>query len=107
MAFGGQGAGENMKNLFKKGEPVNVGPVESGKAAEVAFVAAGIKAAQNSRLATRQSVVSDVCQALSCQPNDLEFLFGAANDDDETVYDFPDSERRRMVIRYNNLDAAE
>ena len=97
-----------MKNLFKDDAPVSVKPVETGNAADVTFVAAGIKAAQNLPRKHRRSVVIDVCQALRCKPHDLEFLFDAANDDDdETVYDFPDSERRRMVIRYNNLDAAE
>ena len=96
-----------MKKPFEISEPRVTKPVEVAPRSDVTFISAGIKAAQNSQTEVRDMVLEDVSQALACAPKDLEFLFSPTDDDDNEVYDFPDSERRRKVISYNNLDAAE
>ncbi len=84
-------------------------PVQADASADVVFISGGLKAAQNSRSAIRNSVLGDVSKALNCQPEDLSFLFdnSKSTDSDFDVFDFPDAERRRMVIRNNRLDVAE
>lgn len=97
-----------MTKLFKDAAPRKVNPVDAQQNADVNFIAAGLKAARNSRNDIRATVLDDVSKALDCTPEDLSFLFkGVPEDEDVTIYDFPDSERRRQVIAYNNLDAAE
>lgn len=96
-----------MKKPFEISEPRVANPVEVRPQADVTFISAGIRAAQNSQSDVRNAVVKDVSDALSCAPKDLDFLFESSDEDDATIYDFPDSERRRKIIAYNNLDAAE
>ncbi len=77
--------------------------------ADVVFISGGLKAAMNTRSTVRDNILGDVCQALNCKPEALDFLFegGGKLDDDEADFDFPDAERRRKIIRDNHLDAAE
>lgn len=96
-----------MKKPFEISEPRDTKPVDVAPRADVSFISAGIKAAQNSQTEVRDLVLEDVSQALACTPKDLEFLFKSTEEDENTIYDFPDSERRRKVIAHNNLDAAE
>ncbi len=98
-----------MKQPFENGKPRIERPVDLGASAEVVFVSGGIKAAMNTPPAMRQKIIQDVSEALNCEPLDLEFLFSPqkAETDEASIYDFPDSERRRQIIRSNQLDAAE
>ena len=97
-----------MRNIFKAGKSPNIDPVSNEPAQEVSFVAAGIHAAKNSRNGTRTKVINDISNTLQCEPEALGFLFSdLAPNTDPREFDFPDSERRRHVIRLNGLDAAE
>lgn len=95
-----------MKKPFEDSKPRKVKPVEVSLRADVTFISAGIIAAQNSDTTTRDNVIADISNVMSCASEDLDFLF-KSSDDDPSIYDFPDSERRRKVIAYNKLDAAE
>lgn len=98
-----------MKLPFRHGKPRKGRPVDARENAEVVFVSGGLKAAMNTPPSVRQKIIHDVSEALNCSPLELEFLFsGTGTDADEaSIYDFPDSERRRRIIRDNRLDAAE
>ena len=101
--------GRQMKNPYNKSTGRTPVPLQSDPAADVVFIAGGLKAALNCLKPVRKSVISDVSKALNCEPEDLEFLFTDSADAkvDLTIFDFPDSERRRQIIRNNFLDAAE
>lgn len=98
-----------MKPPFKNGKRRKGRPVDQRASAEVVFISGGIKAAMNTPHAVRQKIMSDVSEALNCTSAELAFLFSGCEPqiDDTSIYDFPDSERRRRVIRENRLDAAE
>lgn len=98
-----------MKPPFKNGKRRKGRPVDQRASAEVVFITGGIKAAMNTSPSVRNKIVKDVSEVLNCTPLELEFLFGGteADADEATIYDFPDSERRRRIIRENRLDAAE
>lgn len=98
-----------MKTLYYRRTRQKINPDQSASTADVAFVTGGLKAALHSHNAVRKNVMSDVSRVLNCDPQELDFLFGetAATSNDNDVFDFPDSHRRRRVIRNNFLDAAE
>ena len=108
MTFGAADGGTQMKELFKKGPGSTVEPVSNDPTQDVSFVEAGIRAAKNSRNGTRNKVIQDLSETLGCDPNALRFMFSdLAPKTDPRDFDFPDSERRRQVIRLNGWDVAE
>lgn len=97
-----------MKTPFHPVTPRNVTPVSFEPAADVVFITGGLKAALHSQNHIRDNVLGDVSEALNCTPEDLNFLFeDGENREDDTIFDFPDEDRRRKVMRDNFLDAAE
>ncbi len=76
--------------------------------ADVMFVAGAMRAAKHASPEVRAKILADV-QALTQTPGEhLDFMFATDNDNnDHSVFDMPDSERRRQIIRNNFLDAAE
>ncbi len=99
--------GERMNKLFRR-TSIDDAPISNPASSDVVFIAGGLKAAKNCPEIHRQKVLHDVSQVLQCTPQDLNFLFDAQGDEpDNSIYDFPDSERRRQVLRHNGLLAAE
>lgn len=98
-----------MKLPFENGTRRKGRPVEQAATAESVFISGGLKAAMNTPPAVRRKIMKDISAALECDPVELEFLFSQSPTplNDAAVYDFPDAERRRSVIRENRLDAAE
>jgi len=39
------------------------------------FVAAALRTAKHSKADTRDAIIEDICDVLSCRPEDLKFLF--------------------------------
>lgn len=39
------------------------------------FIEAALRTARNSRAKTREAIITDICEVLSCRPEDLNFLF--------------------------------
>lgn len=75
---------------------------------DVLFFHGAIKAAQNSSPKVRDKILTDLGVMMNCDPAQFQYLFDAQNDHhNHSFYDFPDSERRRLIIRNNRLDAAE
>lgn len=70
------------------------------------FIMGGVSAAQNSLKPHRTSILSDVAHVLGCHVDALRFLIEPSQDDN-AVFDFPDSERRRTIRRDNHLNIAE
>lgn len=99
----------SMKHIFKQSVPRNGNPADAKISADVAFVTGGIKAAFHTKNAVRETILDDVSQALNCSSEDLAFLFenNDASETESNVFDFPDADRRRWVIRENQLNAAE
>ena len=99
----------SMKTVFENRPPRQLAPVTQDASADVVFISGGLKAAKNSRKLVRSNVLDDVSEALNCQPEELSFLFDSESTiaSDSEIFDFPDSERRRTVIRNNQLDMAE
>ncbi len=82
--------------------------VETELDADIVFLMGAIKAAQNASPTVREKILSDVQQHTKTTAEELRFLFAADNNnDDHSVFDMPNAERRRMIIRHNLLDAAE
>lgn len=98
-----------MKDIFKQSVPRDGDPADAETSADVAFVSGGLKAALYTKNSVRETILNDVSQALNCDAEDLTFLFESSNDteSDNNIYDFPDADRRRRVIRENHLNAAE
>ena len=97
-----------MKDIFTAHEPRTGKPTDQSASADVAFVSAGLVAAFHTKKTVRETILSDVSNALNCKSEDLEFLFSDEQDDDSSAdFDFPDAERRRRVMRENRMDAAE
>lgn len=97
-----------MKSPFDNQPEGHNDPVDNDMAAEVMFIQGAIRAARNVKPELREKLMRDLSMALACSPAELEFLFEQGEDiDPRELYDFPDSERRRRVIRENRLDAAE
>lgn len=98
-----------MKNPYRKLAKRKPVPMRPEPAADVVFVVGGLKAAFHSQKTVRNNVMSDVSKVLNCDPGELDFLFGhdSHSGAELDVFDFPDSDRRRQVIRKNHLDAAE
>ncbi len=84
-------------------------PIAIPDTVDVQFIMGGLRAAQNSKPKIRHKILKDVAEVLNTSPESLEFLFvESCNDNsDAEIYDFPDSSRRRQIIRHNLLDAAE
>ena len=75
---------------------------------DVLFLSGAVRAAQNVPDHLRAKILWDIQDVLNCSDGELDFLFGTANDmSDVNVFDLPNAERRRSIIRYNLLDAAE
>ena len=70
------------------------------------FIIGGVSAAQNSFKRQKTGILSDVAHVLGCSVEALRFLIEPSHDD-HTVFDFPDSERRRHIARENHLNIAE
>lgn len=98
-----------MKNMFVRGTARRACALTADPSADVKFILGGLKAAQNSQRSVRENVMIDVSKALNCDPKDLDFLFAGSHESDShaSIFDFPDSERRRSIIRNNVVDAAE
>lgn len=96
-------------DIFSSDRPEEVrDPEHVALSADVMFLTGALKAAKNTPPRIREKVLMDIQAIMKCSAEELEFMFSAHNDNsDHSVYDFPDSERRRMIIRNNNLDAAE
>lgn len=98
-----------MKN--KVYETVNI--VEPTKvvteaSADVMFVAGAMRAAKHTSPEVRAKILEDVQAFTQTPPEHLGFMFATDNDNnDHAVFDMPDAERRRQIIRDNFLDAAE
>lgn len=96
----------STKYPFEDKEEPETKPVSSETTSEMLFIQGGLRAARNSPPSIRETVMNDLSHIMGCSTESLEFLFGS-DQDDKSIYDFPDSERRRQVIRDNKLDAAE
>ena len=89
-------------------EDENVDPVVKAHSADVVFMAGALRAAKNSPPAIREKILADLQDHVDYDASELAFLFdGETDHNDHALYDFPDSERRRKIIRDNRLDAAE
>jgi len=83
-------------------------PAETERDADIVFLVGAINAAQNASPKVREKILADVQQYTQTSAKELSFLFAEDNNnDDNSVFDMPNAERRRMIIRNNLLDAAE
>ena len=97
-----------MSKIYKQGKHAPILPISIKLSNDVSFVEAGVRAAKNSQNGTRKKVIQDLSDTLGCNPKALRFLFSdLAPKADPRDFDFPNSERRRQVIRLNGWDVAE
>ncbi len=84
-------------------------PVAQRRTADVLFLSGALKAAKNTSPDIRKKILTDIISHTEYSETELSFLFSDIPQEahDPKIYDFPDSERRRQVIRANRLDAAE
>lgn len=75
-----------------------VHPVQTPKDPSVAFIEAGVRAAQNSVPTVRSQILSDITDVLDCAPNALDFLFYQDAEDSSNIFDFPDDTRRALLL---------
>ncbi len=100
--------GECVRKIFDDKSEVVLQPQSAILSNDVTFIVGAIRAAKNSPPHIRHKVISDIVDVIGCKPDDLEFLFVPQNDNEcHEHFDFPNSARRRQVIRDNELDAAE
>jgi len=96
------------KEVFETGAITEPKVVRSESNAETVFMAGAVRAAQNSPPEIRNRILSDIQTYTDTPASQLDFMFGSDNDNnDHAVFDMPDSERRRKIIKENFLDAAE
>lgn len=97
-----------MKRLYKDNLISNRElPVSVDIANDVTFLHGALRAAQNSRALVRDKIINDIIEVLECEADEIEFLFKHEPQNDQEIFDFPDDERLRFVMRNNFLDAAE
>ncbi len=96
------------KQIFETSEIKEPNPVLTETSSDVLFMAGALRAAKHSSPKIRQKILNDISAYSSIPANEVAFMFASDNDNnDHAVFDFPDSERRRLCIRNNMLDAAE
>lgn len=96
------------KKIYFTGQGEEQEPILEKPSADVLFMSGAIRAAQNSSPVIREKILQDISLHMDASPESLEFMFTSDNNNnDHTVFDFPDSERRRKCIQDNLLDAAE
>lgn len=97
-----------IKHVFETGGKIQSKPVVPETNADVMFMSGALKAAQNSPPEIRAKILSDVQAFTNIAASEVAFMFDPESDNnDHSVFDMPDSERRRQIIRDNLLDAAE
>lgn len=97
-----------IKNVLEAGKRNTTKPVVNEPSADVMFMSGALKAAQNSPPEIRAKILSDVQAFTNIAASEVAFMFDLNSDNnDHSVFDMPDSERRRQIIRDNLLDAAE
>lgn len=97
-----------MQKIFDDKAEAVCNPQPAVLSDDVTFLAGAIRAAKNTPLHIRRKVMADIVNIMGCNPSDLEFLFVPQNDNqNHEHFDFPNSARRRQIIRDNFLDAAE
>ena len=96
------------KKVFETGNIAEPTKVATEASADVMFVAGAMRAAKFASPEIRAKILADV-QAFTQTPSErLDFMFATDNDNnDHAIFDMPDSERRRQIIKNNFLDAAE
>jgi len=83
-------------------------PVEVKQSSDVIYISSAIKVAINASKPVRRKIVKNLGVLLNASPEQFDFMFSSEDDNtDNSVFDFPDSARRRAVIRHNIIDAAE
>ena len=96
------------KKIFDTGIEKPILPLEAQTRSDVLFMAGAMRAARNSSPSVRAKIMADIEALTSTSSETLAFMFSFDNDNnDHAVFDFPDSERRRLIIQNNRLDAAE
>ena len=70
------------------------------------FIMGGVNAAIHSSQNQKINILSDVAHVLGCHVDALRFLI-EPSEDDNSAFDFPDSQRRRRIRGYNALNIAE
>lgn len=97
-----------MRKIFDDRKEEVLKPQPAVLSDDVTFLAGAIRAAKNTPPHIRRKVIADIVNVMGCNPSDLEFLFVPQNDNqNHEHFDFPNSARRRQIIRDNFLDAAE
>lgn len=97
-----------IKNVLEAGKRNTSKLAANEPSADVMFMSGALKAAQNSPPEIRAKILSDVQAFTNIAASEVAFMFDQNSDNnDHSVFDMPDSERRRQIIRDNFLDAAE
>lgn len=96
------------KKVFEINKFSGLKPVDAQLGADVMFITGALRAAKNSSPEIRQKILSDIQTFTNTSASAVEFMFAPNNDNnDHSVFDMPDSQRRRKLICDNHLDAAE